>query len=274
MTDQRDRIARFRQLHAGPELFLIPNPWDAGAAKVLAHLGFQALATTSSGFAATLGRLDHGTTRDEAIAGARAIVEATDLPVSADLEHGYGAEPASVADTVVAARGAGLAGCSIEDATGHRDEPVFPYEQALERVRAAVEASGTGEDRIVITARAENHLYGIDDLDDTIRRLQGFQEAGADVLFAPGVVDLDAIRTVVRSVDRPVNVLGRPGVPPIEALAEAGVRRVSVGGGLAWAAMGGLVDAATELLERGTYDLWYLAGRGLTAAGAAHTPPP
>jgi 2-methylisocitrate lyase-like PEP mutase family enzyme len=273
MTDQRNRIARFRQLHAGPELFLIPNPWDAGAAKVLAHLGFQALATTSSGFAATLGRLDHGTTRDEAIAGARAIVEATDLPVSADLEHGYGAEPAAVADTVVAARGAGLAGCSIEDATGHRDEPVFPYEQALERVRAAVEASGTGEDRIVITARAENHLYGIDDLDDTIRRLQGFQEAGADVLFAPGVVDLDAIRTVVRSVDRPVNVLGRPGVPPIEALAEAGVRRVSVGGGFAWAAMGGLVDAATELLERGTYDFWDQAGRGLTAARAALTPP-
>jgi 2-methylisocitrate lyase-like PEP mutase family enzyme len=269
VTDHRDRIARFRQLHAGPDLFLIPNPWDAGSAKVLESLGFHALATTSSGFAATLGRLDHGTTRDEAIASARAIVAATSLPVSADLENGYGAEPAAVVATVTAAREAGLAGCSIEDATGDADQPVFPYEHAVERVRAAVEAAGTGDDRIVLTARAENHLFGITDLADTIRRLQGFQEAGADVLYAPGIVDLDAIRSIVTSVDRPVNVLGRPGVPPIAALADAGVRRVSVGGGFAWAAMGGLVDAATELREAGTYGFWDQAGRGLAAGRTA-----
>jgi 2-methylisocitrate lyase-like PEP mutase family enzyme len=271
MTDaalRTARIARFRELHAGPDLFLIPNPWDAGSAAVLASLGFSALATTSSGFAATLGRLDGQVTRDEAIAHGDLIAAATELPVSADLEHGFALDPDGVAETVRLASATGLAGCSIEDSTRDPDDPILDRALAVERVRAASEAAGTGTGRLVLTARYEGFLYGHTDLAEAIARLQAFQEAGADVLFAPGIRDLEQIRTLVAEVDRPVNVIGGPGSPTVAELADAGVRRVSVGGGFAWAAMGGLVDAATELLEQGTY-AGELGARGRTAARAA-----
>ena len=269
MSDQPTRIAAFRALHAGPDLFLIPNPWDAGSAKVLAAVGFAALATTSSGHAFTLGRLDGGVTREEVLEHLAAIAGAVDVPVSADFEHGFADDPAGVAESVRLAAGTGIAGCSIEDSTGRPDDPIFPAELAADRVRAAVEASTTGDERLVITARAEGFLHGRPDLADAIARLQSFQEAGADCLYAPGITDLEQIRTLVSELDRPVNVLARAGAPTIAELASVGVRRVSVGGGFAWAAVGGLVDAATELLERGTYDFWDQAGRGWKTGRAA-----
>jgi 2-methylisocitrate lyase-like PEP mutase family enzyme len=271
VNDQAARIETFRALHAGPEPLLIPNPWDTGSARVLASLGFQALATTSSGHAATLGRLDGSVTRDEAIAHAGTIVAATDLPVSADLEHGFADDPAGVAETVALAAGTGLAGCSIEDSTGRRDDPIFDAALATERVAAAVEAASTGQLRLVLTARHEGYLHGRPDLAEAIARLQSFQEAGADVLFAPGMRDLAEIRSLIAAVDRPVNVLAFPGGPTVTELAEAGAARISVGGAFAYAALGGLVDAATELLEHGTYDFWHQAGRGRNAAKQAFT---
>ena len=269
VTDSAARIAAFRSLHEGPDLFVMPNPWDAGSARVLASLGFSALATTSSGFAATLARLDGHVTRAEALDNAAAIVGATDLPVSADLEHGYADDPAGVAETVRLAAETGLAGCSIEDSTGRADDPIYAFDHAVDRVRAAVEAAGSGDTRIVITARSEGYLRGRPDLAEAIARLQAFQEAGADVLFAPGMRDLQEIRTLVAAVDRPVNVIGSPGGPTVAELAEAGVRRVSVGGGLAWAAMGALVEAATGLREHGTYSWGDLGANGRAAAVAA-----
>jgi 2-methylisocitrate lyase-like PEP mutase family enzyme len=267
------RIARFRELHAGPGLFLIPNPWDAGSARLLASLGFPALATTSSGFAATLGRFDGQVTRDEAVAHGDAIAAATDLPVSADLENGFAIEPADVAETLRLASGTGLTGCSIEDAARDRDDPILDLELAVERIRAASEAAGTGPDRLVLTARSEGYLYGRPHLAEAISRLQAFQEAGADVLFAPGMRDIGEIRTLVAEVDRPVNVIGAPGSPTVAELAEAGVRRVSVGGGFAWAALGALVDAANELRDQGTYGFGEQGGRARDAARAAFSPP-
>src|SRR3954451_1124844 len=209
----------FLALHRTDPPLLIPNPWDAGSARLLASLGFKALATTSSGFAATLGRRDYNVTRDEALGHSAQIVAATGLPVSADLENGFADDPAGVADTVRLAIEAGLAGCSIEDATGRDDDPIYERGLAAERVAAAVEAAG---ESIVITARAENLLHGRD-LDDAIARLQSFQEAGAHVLYAPGLRSLDDIRTVVAAVERPVNVLALPGVPAVGELGEAGV---------------------------------------------------
>lgn len=250
----------------------MPNPWDAGSARVLASLGFEALATTSSGHAATFGRLDGSVTRDEALAHAAAIVEATELPVSADLEHGFADDPAGVATTVSLARATGLAGCSIEDSTGRTDDPLYPAALAVERVAAAVSAARAGDVRLVLTARAEAYLHGHADLGEVIDRLQAFQEAGADVLFAPGLRDLGAIRTLVAELDRPVNVLALPDGPNVAKLAEAGVARVSVGGGFTYAALGALVDAATELREHGTYGYWEQAGRGRAAARQAFTP--
>src|SRR4051794_24744054 len=188
----------FLALHRPDPLLLIPNPWDAGSAKLLASLGFKALATTSSGFAATLGRLDGSVTRDEALAHSAQIVAATDLPVNGDLENGFADEPDGVAQTVRLAIDAGLAGCSIEDYTGHSDDDIYPLELAAERIAAAAQAAG---DEIVITARAENHIHGRDDLPDTIARLQAYQEAGADVLYAPGLRSADEIRAVVEAVD-------------------------------------------------------------------------
>jgi uncharacterized protein (TIGR03085 family) len=258
MTTQSEKAARFLELHRPGNPLLLPNPWDEGSARVLASLGFQALATTSSGFAATLGRLDGSVSRGVALAHAATIVASAELPVSADLENGYADEPAGVARTVVLAVEAGLAGCSVEDFTGREDEPIYDSGLAAERVAAAVEAAHAGPVHLVLTARAENYLHGRPDLADTIARLQAYQAAGADVLYAPGLKSLADIRQVVMSVDRPVNVVAGAGVPPVSELAEAGVSRVSVGGAFAFAALGALVDAATELRDKGTYG--YLAG--------------
>jgi 2-methylisocitrate lyase-like PEP mutase family enzyme len=268
MSSQADRAERFKALHEGPELLLIPNPWDPGSAKLLASLGFEALATTSSGSAATLGRLDGSMALEEAIASAAAIVEATDLPVSADLENGFGEDAAGVAETMRLAIEAGLAGASVEDYT-RSEGKLYDIGTAGERVAAAAEAAHNGPSRLVLTARAENHLYGVTDLADTIARLQAYQEAGADVLYAPGLSRLDDIRRIVSSVDRPVNVLGRPGAPSVAELAAVGVRRVSVGGAFAYAALGAAVEAARELLDEGTYGYFERAGIGLQAARSA-----
>jgi 2-methylisocitrate lyase-like PEP mutase family enzyme len=246
----------------------MPNPWDQGSAKILASVGFEALATTSSGFAATLGRLDGSVSRDEALQHAAAIVGATDLPVSADLENGFGEQPAAVAKTIELAVGAGLAGCSVED-YNRRADTIYEPVLAAERVRAAAEAAHAGPVRLVLTARAENHIHGRDDLADTIARLQSFQEAGADVLFAPGVVRPEGIRQLVASVDRPINVLVVQGAPPIADLAALGVRRVSVGGAFAFVALGSVLEAARELRDNGTYGYWEIARPGVAAARAA-----
>jgi len=254
-------------LHDADRPLLLPNPWDAGSAKLLASLGFDALATTSGGFAATLGRLDGSVTRDEALAHAAVIVAATDLPVSADLENGFADEPNDVADTVALAIGAGLAGCSVEDFTRQADAPIYDMGHAVARVAAAAEVAHAGSSQFVLTARAENHLHGRQDLNDTITRLQAYQEAGADVLYAPGLTRLDDVRALVEAVDRPVNVLALPGSPPVSELAAVGVRRISVGGAFAYAALGAVVEAARELREEGTYEFWSAA---LTGVGAAH----
>jgi 2-methylisocitrate lyase-like PEP mutase family enzyme len=256
----------FLDLHVKGEPLLMPNPWDAGTARVLAGLGFHALATTSAGFANTLGRADGSVTRDEALAHASAIVQAVAVPVSADLENGFADDPHGVAKTVRKAAGVGLAGCSIEDATGRADDPIYAIGLAAERVEAAVDAAGHD---IVITARAENFLHGRTDLAETIARLQKYQEAGAHVLYAPGITTAEQIRAVVGSVDRPVNVLALPGVPPVSELAELGVARVSVGSGLALTALGALVEAGRELLDQGSYGFWERAAIGHGAAKQA-----
>lgn len=272
MTSQRDIAERFLELHHGPEPLLIPNPWDTGSARLLASLGFSALATTSSGFAATLGRPDGSVTRDEALAHAAAIAAATALPVSADLEDGFAGHPAGVAETVRLAVAAGLAGCSVEDFTRRDDDPIYDLALAADRVAAAAEAAA-GPARLVLTARADNYLHGRPDLADTIARLQAYQEAGADVLYAPGLASVADVREVVRSVDRPVNVLARAGGPAVPELAEAGVRRISVGGAFAFAALGAVVEAARELREQGTYGYLKRASQGRAAAKAAFAAP-
>jgi 2-methylisocitrate lyase-like PEP mutase family enzyme len=269
MTDQATRAARLLDLHRQDRPLLIPNPWDAGSAKVLASLGFQALATTSSGAAATLGLLDGSVTRAEALASAAAIVAATDLPVSADLENGFADDPAGVAETVGLAIEAGLAGCSVEDYGGTEQDPIYEQGLAVERVAAAAEAAHRGPDHLVLTARAENYLHGRPDLEDTIARLKAYEQAGADVLYAPGLTSAEDIRSVVESVSLPVNVLARPGAPTVAELAELGVSRVSVGGAFAFAALGALVEAAEELAEQGTYGYAARSGKGLRAARAA-----
>jgi len=267
-----DQAHRFLTLHRPGDPLLMPNPWDAGSARLLAFLGFEALATTSSGHAATLGRLDGTVSRDEAIAHARSIVEATDLPVSADLENGFADEPEAVAETVRQAVASGLAGCSVEDSTGREDDPIFDAALARDRVAAAAEAAHAGPVHLVLTARAENLLHGRSDLGDTIARLQSYQEAGADVLYAPGLTAAEDIGRVVASVDRPVNVLARPGCPPVAELAALGVSRISVGGAFAYAALGALAGAARELREEGTYGFWDGAGAGVKAARSAFGP--
>jgi 2-methylisocitrate lyase-like PEP mutase family enzyme len=264
-----ERARHFLSLHRGETPLLLPNPWDVGSAKLLASLGFRALATTSSGFAATLGRLDGSVGRHEALAHARAIAGATDLPVSADLEKGFGDDPSAVAETIGLALETGLAGFSIEDSTGRPESPVYEVSEAAERVAAAAEVAHGGDVHLVLTARAENHLHGRHDLADTITRLRAYQEAGADVLYAPGLTALDDIRTVVDSVDRPVNVLALPGAPTVGELAAVGVARISVGGAFAYAALGAVVEAARELLDDGTYRFWERAGPGASAARAA-----
>jgi 2-methylisocitrate lyase-like PEP mutase family enzyme len=266
---QAEKADLFRALHEGPEPLLLPNPWDAGSTKLLAWLGFAALATTSSGFAATLGRLDGSVTREEALAHAAELAAATSLPVSADLENAFADEPEGVAETIRMAVRAGLAGCSVEDFTGQPDTPVYDVALAADRVAAAAAAAKADLVQLVLTARAENYLHGRPHLADTIARLQAYQEAGADVLYAPGLTSLDEIRQVVGAVDRPVNVLAMPGGPTIPELAEAGVRRVSVGGSFAFAALGAVVEAARELREDGSYGFLDLARSGRSAVRAA-----
>jgi 2-methylisocitrate lyase-like PEP mutase family enzyme len=235
----------FQALHAG-EPFVIPNPWDAGSAKVLEQLGFRALATTSSGFAFTLGRRDGDVTLDEVIAHTGALAAATELPVSVDLENGYGAEPADAARAVVAAAAAGAAGGSIEDFDPNGR--IYDVAHATERVAAAAEAVG----EFVLTARAENHIRGNPDLDDTIARLQAYERAGAHVLYAPGLATPEEIRAVCEAVSKPVNVLARPNLT-VDDMAGAGAQRISVGGALTWVAVAGLVSAAESIRDRGDF---------------------
>jgi len=269
MTVQSDAAERFGGLHRPGRPLLLPNPWDAGSARLLASLGFQALATTSSGYAATLGRLDGSVTAEEALEHAAAIVAATDLPVSADLENGFADSAPGVAETARGAVAAGLAGFSIEDYSGDHGDCIYDRGHAVDRVRAAVEVAHASPAHVVLTARAENHLHGVDDLDDTIARLQAYQEAGADVLYAPGPTSADQIRAIVSSVDRPVNVLVRPGSPTVAELAELGVSRISVGGSFAFAAIDALVSAARELRDEGTYGYAERSGAGAQAAREA-----
>lgn len=263
---QAEKAEQFLALHHGDAPLLLPNPWDVGSAKLLAAIGFSALATTSAGFAGTLGRLDGGVTRDEVMEHARAIAAATDLPVSADLENCFAHEPAGVAETIGLAIGTGLVGGSVEDYRGS-DNEIYDAGLAVERVAAAVEAAHGGSVHFVLTARCENYLHGRRDFDDTIARLLAFQAAGADVLYAPGLNDTEEIRRLVAAVDLPVNVLALPGTAPVAELADIGVKRISVGSGFSNVAAGALAEAGRELLEAGTYDYWAL---GITGMGVIH----
>lgn len=258
LSDLQSRGAAFRELHNGPEPFVIPNPWNAGTARILAGLGFSALATTSAGLAVALGLPDGANLldRDMVLANAAEIAAATPLPVSADLESGFAQTPEGVAETIRAAAEAGLVGGSVEDATGLPGDPVRPLAEAVDRVTAAVEAARGLPFPFTVTARAENFLYGRPDLDDTVRRLQAYEEAGADVLYAPGLPSAEAVRIVCASVGRPVNVLAGSQQPALDvaALADCGVRRISLGSTLSRAALGGFVRAAREVLDHGTFD--------------------
>lgn len=254
-VSQIDKAQRFKTLHQGPRAFLIANAWDAGSARILAGLGFQALATSSGASAGVLGRRDGQVTRDEALAHARAIVGATDLPVSADLEKGFGDTPAAAAETIRLAGEAGLVGGSIEDATGARDAPLYELGLATERIAAAVDAARACPVPFTLTARAENFLRGNPSLDDTIRRLQAFERAGADVLMAPGLPDLAAVRAVCAALSKPFNFMaGIKGKSfTVAELEAAGVRRISLATSLYRAAMSGLVAAAREVQDKGTF---------------------
>jgi 2-methylisocitrate lyase-like PEP mutase family enzyme len=245
----------FRALHERDNAFIIPNPWDVGTARLLAHLGFDALATTSAGYAFSVGRRDNTIDRHEMMAHVSAIASATDLPVTGDLENGYGDTPEIVAETIRLAAAAGLVGGSIDDATGRPDDPIYEKEHAVERLRAAADVVRALPFTFTLTARAENHLHGRPDLKDTIKRLQAYQEAGADVLYAPGLTSTDDIAAIVNSLDRPVNVvMGLQGVQlSLAELSAIGVRRVSVGSALSRAALGAFLRAARELREHGTF---------------------
>ena len=255
-----DRAAAFRALHIPGRPLLMANPWDVGSARLLSCLGFHALATTSSGHAATLGRPDGQVTREEALAHAAALVAAVDVPVSADLENGFADAPDAMAALVGDAAATGLAGGSIEDFTGDEQAPIYELEGAVARIEAAAEAAqATG---FVLTARAENHVHGIDDLEDTITRLVAYEQAGADVLYAPGPSRIEDIRRIVEAVERPVSVLLRPGGPTVAELTAAGVARVSVGGLFHQVAYGAVARAARELLAGGTHGFTGLAAEG------------
>jgi 2-methylisocitrate lyase-like PEP mutase family enzyme len=245
----------FRALHQCEGAFVIPNPWDVGSARILASMGFEALATTSAGMAFALGWQEGTVSRADTLEHCRRIVDATALPVSADLEKGFGDSADSVAETILAAAQTGLAGGSIEDHSGDPSNPIFEFELAVERIAAAVEASRSLAQDFVLTARSENFLWGRRDLDDTIKRLQAFSQAGADVLYAPGIQDIDSIRVLCAAVDKPVNVvMGMPGASfTVEQLAAAGVTRISVGSAFARAAFGAFVRAAREVSEEGSF---------------------
>jgi len=254
--EQADLAAAFRALHERDGAFIIPNPWDIGTARILASMGFEALASTSAGMAFALGLKDGDVSKSHVLQHCRDIVGATDLPVSADLEMGFGPTPDDVAETIRDAAATGLAGCSIEDYTENDDDPIFEFELSVARIEAAVDAKKSLSHDFVLTARSENFLRGRFDLDDTIMRLQAFEEAGADVLYAPGLRDLETIRTVCASVSRPVNVvMGMPGPTfGVDELAEAGVKRISVGSALSRAALGSFVRAAEEMQQHGTFN--------------------
>jgi 2-methylisocitrate lyase-like PEP mutase family enzyme len=255
IVSQAEKGRAFRALHERDQAFIIPNPWDMGTARLLASLGFEALATTSMGYAFSLGRRDGSLSREQTLAGASAIVSATDLPVSADLENGFGDSPEDAAETIRLAAAVGIVGGSIEDATGRPDHPIYGFEESVERVRAAVTAARALPFPFTLTARAENYLHGRPDLGDTIKRLQAYQEAGADVLYAPGLATKDDIAGVVASVDKPVNVvMGLQGVQlSLADLSALGVRRVSVGSSLSRTALGAFMRAAREMRELGSF---------------------
>jgi 2-methylisocitrate lyase-like PEP mutase family enzyme len=254
-TTQSEKAARFRALHDGPGAFVIPNPWDVGSARLLAGLGFQALATSSAASAAALGRRDGRLRRDDALAHARSVVDATDLPVSADLEKGFGDLPEVVAETIRLAAEVGLVGCTIEDATGNPDRPLYDIGLAVERIAAAARAARALPFPFILTARAHNFLYAAPSLEDNISRLQAFEKAGADVLFAPGLPDLTAVGTVCAAVSKPVNfMVGIKGKSfSVGELAAAGVRRISLATSLYRAAMTSLLEAASEVKDTGQF---------------------
>lgn len=251
------KYERFRDLHEQDGIFIIPNPWDVGTARILASMGFEALATSSAGFAFSLGVNDGAVSREQMVIHCRDMAAATDLPVSADLENGFGDTPESAAETVLAAAETGLAGCSIEDYTNRPDQPIYAFKLAVDRIEAAAAAAKSLPHDFILTARCENFLRGNSDLFATIERLQAFEEAGADVLYAPALPDLETIRTVCTSVGRPVNVLmGIPGASySVEELSEAGVRRISVGSSPSRVALGAFINAAREMSEQGTFNL-------------------
>jgi 2-methylisocitrate lyase-like PEP mutase family enzyme len=253
---QNEKAARFRALHDGPDIFVIPNPWDVGSARVLAGLGFEALATSSAASASAAGRRDGGLTRDQALEHARLIVEATDLPVSADLEKGFGDAPETLAETVRLAAQVGLVGCTIEDSTGNPESPLYDFALAVERIAAAAQAAHALPFPFILAGRAHNLLYPGGTLEDAIGRLQAFEKAGADVLFAPGLPDLAAVRAVCSAVSKPVNFMaGIKGKSfSVAELTAAGVRRVSLATSLYRAAMTGFLDAAREVKDAGRFD--------------------
>jgi 2-methylisocitrate lyase-like PEP mutase family enzyme len=255
MKTQAEKGQLFRDLHYRDSAFVIPNPWDIGSARLLASTGFEALATTSVGYANSIGRQDHGVTRDEMFAHAATLAAATELPVSADLENGFGHDPGTVAETIRMAAAAGLAGCSIEDSTNRDDDPIYSFEHSVDRIRAAAEQVRNLPFPFMLTARSENYLHGRKDLADTINRLQAFQEAGADVLYAPGITDVKEVATLISSVDRPVNVLaGMQGTHlDVNELSRIGAKRISVGGALTRVAFAALLGAAREMKEHGTF---------------------
>lgn len=268
-VSQAEKAARFRALHEGPGSFLIPNPFDVGSARILAGLGFAALATSSGGFAGTLGRRDGKVTRDEALAHARAVAAAVDLPVTADLENGFGDAPDVAAETVRLAAGTGLVGCSIEDATGGPGSSLYDIEAATARIAAAVAAARSLGFPFTLTARTESFVRGRSDLDDVIRRLRAFEAAGADVLMAPGLPDIAAVKTVCDAVTKPVNfMVGIPGRSfDVAQLTAAGVRRISLASSLFRAAMSGLITAATEAKDAGTFGYLDRGVPGATLSG-------
>ncbi len=254
MITQKEKAAKFKALHERDGAFIIPNPWDIGSARLLAGLGFEALATTSAGFANSIGRGDGKITRDEAIEHCRAICASTDLPVSADLENCFADDPARAAETILAGAAAGLVGGSIEDYSGNITDAIYDFELAVERVHAAAEAAHSLDYPFMLTARAENLLHGSDDIDDTIRRLQAYESAGADVLYAPGLKTLDEVKLVTSAVSRPVNVLATfiKGVT-VSQLAEAGAKRLSVGSSLSRAAITAMLSAGVEMRDHGSF---------------------
>src|SRR5579864_7036087 len=255
MQQQQEKAQRFRALHQGAEPFVIPNVWDGGSACVMTGMGFKALATSSAACAATLGKLDGQITREQALVHARLIASMSSLPVAADLENGFGHAPETVAETIRLAEATGLVGGSIEDASGDAQAPIYAFDHAVERVAAAAAQAHRSGQHFVLTARAENFLHGKADLDDTVRRLQAFERAGADVLFAPGLPDLAAVRAVCGALTKPVNfMVGIPGKSfTVADLAAAGVKRISLSTTLYRAAMTGLAAAAREVQETGTF---------------------